>query len=165
MVGGIALMDSEHERMARRDSAPILFVEDDENDVIFLRLALEQAGVPNRVISLSTAEEAVNYLMGAPPYEDRIAHPLPGLLLLDLHVRRSTAYDVLARLKTRPELRALPTVVLSGSADYSEGDEAKRRGASDFEMKPHRFSDLVDLVKRWQTRWLAPASQSTSSSS
>lgn len=154
--------------MARRDPAPVLLVEDDENDVTFLRLALEQAGLPNRLVPFSTAEAAIKYLQGAPPYEDRKVHPLPALLLLDLQIQNSTAYKVLAYLHSRPELRHLPAVVLSGSADEAAGEEVRRRGAVEFQIKPNRFADLVGLVQGWQTRWLgasqAPPARSSPAS-
>ncbi len=140
--------------MARKDSAPVLLVEDDENDVTFFRLALEQGGLPNRLVSLSTAQAAIDYLVGTPPYDDRNAFPLPGLVLLDLHLQRSTAFEVLACLRKRPELRQLPTVVLSGIPDEAVGKDVRRHGAADFQIKPHRFAELVALVQNWQTRWL-----------
>ncbi len=141
--------------MARKDPAAILLVEDDQNDVLFLRIALEEAGLPNRLIWVSTAQEAINYLDGRPPYDDRIAYPLPGLLVLDLNIRQSTAFEVLKRRHASPGLRRIPAVVLSGSATSSASEEARLRGASDFQIKPPRISELVALVQNWHSRWLS----------
>ncbi len=133
----------------------MLLVEDDENDVFFLRLAFEQAGLKNQVIPLSTAQEAVKYLEGRSPYDDRSVYPLPGLLVLDLNLRHATAFEVLHRLHNSPALRHIPAVVLSGSAGEAASEEARRRGACDFQIKPHRLSELVGLVQHWHSRWLA----------
>ena len=64
---------------------PVLLVEDDDNDVLFLRTAWKKASVPNSLAVVTDGEKALDYLAGAGQYLDREAHPYPCLLLLDLN--------------------------------------------------------------------------------
>jgi CheY-like chemotaxis protein len=136
-------------------NAPILLAEDDEHERFFLRLALEQSGVANPVITVEDGREAVDYLAGVGPYADRASHPLPGLIVLDLKMPRMSGFDVLAWLSSRPDFKELPVVVLSSSALDSDIQRAKELGADDFQVKPLGFERLVDIVRALHSRWLA----------
>jgi CheY-like chemotaxis protein len=73
----------------------VLAAEDEETDAFILRLAFEKAEVANPLIVVPDGQVAVDYLRGAPPYQDRTVHPLPGLLTLDLKMPRMNGFDVL----------------------------------------------------------------------
>ena len=58
-----------------------LLVEDDSNDALIAERAFKQAGVAHWMIRLHDGEEAIKYLSGQPPYEDRKANPTrPGFV-------------------------------------------------------------------------------------
>ena len=63
---------------------PILQVEDDPNDVFFLKYAMQKAGVANAIQVASDGQQAIDYLKGAGKFADREKFPLPCLVLLDL---------------------------------------------------------------------------------
>src|SRR6267142_4463858 len=94
----------------------ILLVEDDPKDALVVQRALTTTRRPHFVIWLPGGEEAINYLSGSPPFEDRKAHPLPVLVLLDLKMPAASGFKVLTWLQTQPELRSIPVVALTGSA-------------------------------------------------
>ena len=52
-------------------TAPILLVEDDQNDVFFLQYAFEAAGIPNRLQVVEDGGQAVDYLAGQGQFADR----------------------------------------------------------------------------------------------
>ncbi len=139
--------------------APILLAEDDDNDVFFVRRALQQAGLANPLIVARDGKEAVDYLEGAGPYNDRARHPLPGLLLLDLKMPLLNGFDVLTWLQTRPELGYLPVVVLSSSDHDLDMQKARQLGADDYRVKPSDFQNLVQIVQELHSRWLTAESQ------
>jgi CheY-like chemotaxis protein len=144
----------------KRD-APILLAEDDENDTFFLRRALVQSGVRNALIAVQDGQEAVDYLSGKGPYADRAAHPLPGLLLLDLKMPKMGGFEVLAWLSSQPDLKELPVVVLSSSGQDSDIHRARELGADDYQVKPPDFVCLVDIVRNLHSRWLGVESKLT----
>ena len=82
--------------------APILSAEDELTDQLILQAAFKKTGLPNPLVFLQDGQEAVDYLAGRPPYADRGAHPLPGLLLLDLKMPRMDGFDVLTWLAGQP---------------------------------------------------------------
>src|SRR5262245_7374180 len=93
----------------------ILVVEDDPNDVLFLKRALKKNGVHNPVCTLPDGEEAIAYLCGVGKYTDRKAHPFPRVIILDLKMPRKSGLEVLEWLKEHPQYRVIPTIVLTSS--------------------------------------------------
>ena len=133
----------------------ILVAEDDENDVFFLRRALKRLGLPNELIVVADGQQLVDYLSARGIYAARSAYPLPGLLLLDLKMPRKGGFEVLAWLKSRPDLAELPVVILSSSAQESDIKKARELGADGYQVKPQNSEDLVEIVRQLHARWLA----------
>src|SRR4051812_46008433 len=96
----------------------------------------------------------MQYLSGAEPYTDRNAHPFPALMLLDLQMPKMGGYDLLAWLQSRPELAALPVIVLTGSIRDEDKWEAESLGAVGFEVKPVDMLVLVATIKNVVSRFL-----------
>lgn len=138
---------------------PILAAEDEETDCLLLSMALKQAHVPNPLVLAKDGQDAVEYLAGLPPYEDRTSHPLPGLLLLDLKMPRMSGFDVLEWLSARPSFRDLPVIVLSSSSNEADIAQARRLGARDYLVKPHDFRKLTQVVAELAARWLVAVPQ------
>lgn len=135
----------------------VLAAEDEETDAFILRLAFEKAGVNCPLMFVRDGKEAVDYLSGIPPFQDRAVHPLPSLVTLDLKMPRMNGFDVLAWLRTRPDLRDIPAVVISSSSNNADIEQARSLGARDYFVKPHLLDDLVNIARTLQTRWLLPA--------
>jgi CheY-like chemotaxis protein len=135
--------------------ALILVAEDEESDAWLLQHAFTKAGLSNPVVIARDGQDAVAYLGGHSPYTDRSTHPLPALIVLDLKMPRMNGFDVLAWLKTRPDLAGVPVVILTSSSLESDIKQARQLGALDYMVKPHEFSNLVELVRNLGQRWLA----------
>jgi CheY-like chemotaxis protein len=134
---------------------PVLAAEDDEGDAMLLRLAFKRAEIAHPLIVVRDGQEAIDYLNGQPPYDDRVAYPPPALLLLDLKMPRLNGFDVLAWWAARPELSDLPVVVLSSSSHETDVDEARKMGAREYIIKPHGFTQLTKLLQELRGRWLS----------
>jgi CheY-like chemotaxis protein len=124
----------------------ILLVEDDPNDALIARQALSKAGITHRIIHVHDGEEAMDYLAGKPPFNDRAQSPIPVLVLLDLKMPKYGGFDVLTWLQSRPELAKLPVVVLSGSIYPEDQQRAKQLGAVGFEIKPVDSVELATIA-------------------
>src|SRR5882762_4119623 len=114
----------------------ILLVEDDSKDALVVQRALTTTRQRHAVIWLPGGEDAINYLSGSPPFDDRKAHPLPVLILLDLKMPAASGFKVLAWLQTQPELLSIPVVVLVGSGLAIERAEAQKLGAVGYYINP-----------------------------
>src|SRR5262249_14790530 len=71
---------------------PVLYIEDDENDVRLMRQAWERVHVQNPLHVVSNGQEALDYLSGEPPYANRADHPMPCLVLLDLKLPKVSGW-------------------------------------------------------------------------
>ena|ERR1044071_2639698 len=62
----------------------ILVAEDDKSDALFLERAFAKVGVPTTLQFVRDGQEVIDYLLGKAQFADRLVHPGPDLLLLDL---------------------------------------------------------------------------------
>lgn len=134
----------------------ILLVEDNENDVMFLRRACAKAGLDARLQVASDGAEAVDYILGKPPFDDRPAYPAPTHMLLDLKLPRKSGLEVLAWLRETSAVRSLPVIVLTSSQEKSDVERARQLSVEDFFVKPISLPDLVDVVRRIARAWGLP---------
>jgi len=123
------------------------------------RLALNRAHIVFPVQVVRDGQEAVDYLAGQEPFADRVAHPLPSLIVLDLKMPRMTGFDVLDWLNQRAELRGIPAVVLSSSSYPQDIQHAVSLGASEYYIKPHSVIELAKLLQTVAGEWLQPATR------
>ena len=84
------------------------------------KLALNEAGAINPIITVPTSEEAIVYLHGAAPYKDRALHPLPSVVCIDLKLHGRDGLHLLAWANTAPEFNAMLFLVLSGFHELNE---------------------------------------------
>jgi len=138
------------------DSIPvILLAEDDPNDIFFLRRAFQKAQVPCQIMDVPNGQEAIRYLEGHAPYNNRADFPMPRLLLLDLKMPLMNGFDVLAWLRTKSELADLPALVLSSSAHDADIGRAQGLGARGYHVKPGDLSQLTELAQELRSKWLS----------
>ncbi|MDX2243865.1 MAG: response regulator [Leptolyngbyaceae cyanobacterium bins.302] len=136
------------------DITPILLVEDSTNDVLLIRRAFRKATITAPLHTVSNGDEAVAYLSGAAPYNDRAQHPLPVLILLDLKLPRRSGAEVLQWLRQQPILKRIPVVVLTASREYIDINRVYDLGANAYMVKPVMFDDLVQIVGTLNLHWL-----------
>jgi CheY-like chemotaxis protein len=132
----------------------ILLAEDNADDVLLIRLALEKAGCCFLLRVVRDGEEVLHYLQGEGAFADRAQFPVPDLLLLDLAMPRMSGLEVLAWLQPRAEFMHLPVIVLSGFCDEGAIHRAYGLGASAFLIKPGEFSELVSAMRHVTDFWL-----------
>ena len=108
----------------------ILLADDSEDDILLTRIAFEKAGMKNPLQEVHNGEEAIAYLKGEPPYNDRARFPLPTILLMDLNMPRKNGCEVLLWLRAQKGLRRLPVVILSASMRVEDVTKAFDSGAN-----------------------------------
>jgi DNA-binding response OmpR family regulator len=132
---------------------PILIVEDDENDVFFLRQAIKKAGIDIALRVVSDGRKAIDYFEGKGEFANREAHPLPCLVLLDLKLPYVMGLDVLRRIRQFPDL-GLVVIILSASRNEADIAEAYRRGANAYLVKPAEVAKLGAIFRSIKDFWL-----------
>ncbi|HEX9653328.1 MAG TPA: response regulator [bacterium] len=131
----------------------ILVADDDADDRLMIKEALEESRVANDVDFVEDGEELMDYLYRQGKYSNRDGQPLPGLLLLDLNMPRKDGREALKEIKANPELRRMPIVVLTTSQAEEDILRTYDLGVSSFITKPVTFSALVDLMKTLARYW------------
>src|ERR1051326_572073 len=127
------------------DRAIFLLVEDSESDVVLIQRAFVTAKIVNPLVIVSTAEDAMSYLLGVGRYKDREEFPLPSLILLDLKLPGMDGFEFLKWLRQQPGIHALRVVVLSSSDSVRDIDQAYKAGANSFLVKPVDFERFVEV--------------------
>ena len=133
----------------------ILLVEDNPADAWLFQRALRKAGVSVPVVRVANGDDALAYLQGDAPYDNRAQYPAPGIMVLDLKLPRRSGFEVLEwvrRLSTG--LRLLPVVVLSSSSMPTDVNRAYDLGANSYLTKPHESARFVTLASAFKEYWL-----------
>jgi len=145
-------MSSSSPSSASRPPA-LLYVEDEENDVLFMRRAFTRAGLEPDLRTACDGDKAVAYLEIT---SDDGNDPTPDLVLLDLNLPARSGFEVLQWIRDQPRLAALPVVVISSSGRPEDRERARQLGADDYLVKPASPLRLVDTVQALWARWLDP---------
>jgi CheY-like chemotaxis protein len=134
---------------------PILLVEDDPSDFRLIQRAFERANLAIPMIRLTHGDDAVAYLAGDAPYENRGAYPVPAIILLDIKLPRRSGFEVLEWIRKRPSaLRRIPVVMLTSSRHSADINRAYDLGANSYLVKPSSTADLEELASNFKSYWL-----------
>jgi CheY-like chemotaxis protein len=135
-----------------RNKLVILWVEDDPNDVALLRRAFKKAGI-SPVHICHDGDDAVRYIRGEPPYDDRQIFPAPTLVITDIKMPKKSGLELLRWLRTHPNCGGVPMVVFSASAQATDIQDAYQLGAAGFFQKPNTLDKMIEVVGRMLTYW------------
>jgi CheY-like chemotaxis protein len=132
----------------------ILVAEDDPTDAYFFQRAFNRAGLPVTLHFVRDGQEVLDYLQGEGQYADRVRHPLPRLLLLDLKMPRLDGFDVLEWVRQQPIMSGVLIVIFSSSEELRDINRAYGLGANSYLVKPHSMAELTALVGQFKKYWL-----------
>ena len=138
---------------ATRKAITILMADDDQDDCLLVRDAFTQSRLANDLHFVANGEELMDYLHRRGTYAEREHYPRPGLILLDLNMPRKDGREALHEIKSDPDLRSIPVVVLTTSKAEEDIVRSYNTGANSFITKPVTFEGLVDLIKSLGEYW------------
>lgn len=131
----------------------ILVAEDDAEDQMLVKEAMEESRLSNHIHFVSDGEELLAYLRHEGPYADTRKYPHPGLILLDLNMPRKDGREAMKEIKTDPQLRVIPIVVLTTSKAEEDILRTYDLGVNSFITKPVSFSSLVNVMRTLGKYW------------
>jgi CheY-like chemotaxis protein len=135
--------------------AVILYVEDEEDDLFFMRRAFKRF---DRDVALHAAphgKEAIAYLNGDRTYGDREQFPLPDLILLDLNLPVLSGFEVLQWIREQSRFEGVPVVVFSSSGREDDLEKARELKANDYVLKPTSGLAFAEVAQLLRQRWLS----------
>ncbi|MDZ7270026.1 MAG: response regulator [candidate division KSB1 bacterium] len=130
----------------------ILLVEDNPGDVRLTQEAFRQNKIRNKLNVVNDGEQALAYLRREGPYADAAR---PGLILLDLNLPRVDGREVLAQIKSDPELRHIPVVILTTSQAEEDIVKSYSLHANCYISKPVDLERFMHVVKEVEHFWLS----------
>jgi len=113
----------------------ILCVEDNDDNLFMLHRRLSRAGFE---VSIATD--------GAQGVAAAISSP-PDLIMMDLNLPVLDGWEAMRRLKSQPETKHIPIIVLSAHAMAGHREKALAAGCAEFESKPVNFEGLLDKIR------------------
>lgn len=129
----------------------LLLVEDNPGDVRLTREALKSGEV---VVNLSVAKdgvEAIDFLRKRGEFQSA---PVPDLILLDLNLPRKNGREVLSEIKSDPELKKIPVLVMTTSRADQDIHRAYSLNANCYIAKPMDLDEFLRIVRSIEEFWL-----------
>lgn len=132
---------------------PILMADDDAMDRTLTLEAFREAGIESPLYFVEDGVQLLKYLRREGPYCDSQRYPMPGVILLDLNMPKRDGRSCLKEIRRDPDLRHLPVVVMTTSAQSEEILSSYTLGASSFICKPLEFDQLVAQIRGFGAYW------------
>jgi CheY-like chemotaxis protein len=129
-----------------RPLKPVLLVDDSPRDIEMELDAFAQQGLANEVVVARDGAEALDYLYRRGPFADR-ADEQPAVVLLDVKMPRVDGLEVLRQIKSDPQLKAIPVVMMTSSRQEQDLLTSYHLGVNAYVVKPVQFQEFARAVK------------------
>lgn len=126
----------------------ILLVEDNPVDLDLTLRAFAAKNISNPIQTARDGEEALQYLERWEKGE-----PTPIVILLDLNMPKVNGLEVLEKLKSHPEFKNIPVVILTTSSESSDLQKAYHLGVNSYIVKPVSFENFLEVVGHIDLYW------------
>ena len=130
----------------------ILLAEDSPRDTELTINALAHNNLANEIVAVRDGAEALDYLYRRGQFADR-GSGQPVVILLDLKMPKVDGIEVLRQIKSDPQLKIIPVVVLTSSREEKDVVESYHLGVNAYIVKPVQFEKFVDAVKLISVFW------------
>jgi len=129
---------------------PILLVEDSPEDFETTQRAFRRSGLKNPILRCADGDEALDFLFHRGSHADA---PRPGVILLDLNLPGTDGREVLSEIKANDDLKQIPVIVLTTSADERDVQACYQAGASSYIQKPVDVEGFMRAIERLNDYW------------
>src|SRR6185312_13293944 len=128
--------------------------DDDDNDLMILKMALTNTGVTNHVKVATNGQAVMDYFQDSDKIADRSESPYPYLVLLDLKLTYVMGLDVLAWIRAQPQFESTIVIVLTSSRHTHDIRTAYELGANAYLVKPADLNALERMVGALKDFWV-----------
>ena len=131
----------------------ILLADDDPQDIELSLLALEEYQLNNKVDITIDGAETLDYLYQRGEYANRPGGN-PIIIFLDLNMPKVSGLEVLEKVKSDPNLKMIPIVVMTSSREDQDIIRSYAHGVNAYVVKPIAFTKFIDVVKQLGLFWV-----------
>lgn len=128
----------------------LLLIEDNEGDVILTEHAFSQGKYTYNIINKKDGEEATQFLSDSTQIK-------PDIILLDINLPKIDGPSILKKIKTDPNLRAIPVIMLTSSSADRDIGQCYDLHANAYIIKPSSLDDFIDIAKAIENFWISTA--------
>lgn len=133
----------------------IVLIEDNPVDSELAIKALRKNGVNGNIRILSDGAEALDYFFGMGKFQGRIIKELPRFVLLDLKIPKVSGLEVLDLIRANRYTNSVPVIVFSSSAVPRDIEEAYKKGANSYLVKPIDFDEYTEVLSALSSFWIS----------
>jgi len=144
-------------QMKHKMNPIILMADDDLDDRMMMKEALEENNLPHSLQFVEDGEELLDYLNRRGRYlMENVFRP--HLIILDLNMPKVDGRQALGYIKSDSDLRRIPVVVLTTSGAEEDIIRSYDLGVNSFICKPAHFHELVDVAREISNYWFGTVS-------
>lgn len=132
----------------------IIVVEDSPYDAEMIVDALKLKGLAKKIMVLEDGSQVLDYIFSKGRFKNNGSNPNPKLILLDLKMPKVNGIEALKQLKSNPETKQIPVVVLTSSKEEIDIKTAYKLGANSYIVKPVDFEGFEEAVGEIGLYWL-----------
>ena len=132
----------------------ILIVEDNQNDAELALRALKQNNIANKVLIINDGRQALDFIFARGEFADRKRIVRPKIILLDLKLPKIDGLEVLKEIKSNPETKIIPVIVLTSSKEENDIVQSYKLGVNSYIVKPVDFEKFVEAIRDLGIYWL-----------
>ncbi|MFY9154286.1 MAG: response regulator [Prolixibacteraceae bacterium] len=132
----------------------ILIVEDNPNDAELTIWSLRKNNLANSVHLAEDGAEALDFIFCRGKYADNVFLRPMKVIFLDLKLPKVSGHEVLAEIKSNPQTKSIPVVIVSSSREDPDIKKAYELGANSYVVKPVNFDDFIQAMSHTGLYWL-----------
>jgi CheY-like chemotaxis protein len=136
------------------NAVEILLVEDNPQDAEMAIRALKKNNLANHLIHVKDGEEALDFIFTRGAFSDRKGKSNPKVILLDLKLPKVGGLEILKEVKSNPNTKTIPVVVLTSSKEENDMVESYKLGVNSYIVKPVDFDKFINCIKDLGMYWL-----------
>jgi CheY-like chemotaxis protein len=136
------------------ENVEILFVEDSTDDATLTIRALTKSGFTNKLHHVKDGAEALEFIYCKGAYASRNIKEKPKLILLDLKMPKVSGIQVLEKVKSDPDIKSIPVVILTSSREDPDVEKCYALGANSYIVKPVDSNNFFEAIKEIGLYWM-----------
>ncbi|MFI5381672.1 MAG: response regulator [Tepidisphaerales bacterium] len=134
------------------DKIIILVVDDDPDCRLLIREAIGECHGHPEVYEAGDGDAALEFVFQQGEYADA---PRPSLIYLDIEMPGTSGQEVLAAIKSSPQHREIPVVMMTGLCDEKQMRIAAHHGANSYTLKPAKADQFFKTLRVSTAYWVS----------
>lgn len=140
--------------MSQHKAFDILIVEDNPSDAELTVRSLRKQNLANRIYVAEDGAEALDFIFCKGKFSDRNFQQPPKVIFLDLKLPKISGLQVLKEVKSNPETKMMPVVIITSSKEDPDIRTAYNLGANSYIVKPVDFDVFIQAINHAGLYWL-----------